>query len=318
MATRLLEVDSIADGTYDLNLSSCVGTEAALFKCGVAATDLAEVCDVQRAKARLRIRLFDSPSLNCTGVVLTGSLTSNVNFSDFELWVQHYNGHALDCVSADNNHIKIVATNPGGTGKTLICRGQTASHPVGGDSNVFTHVSGSGGAVYAEGTSDAGVIAGVTNIILALDDGNGTPAPTKGTGSRWIYRTLLKGVAVNSLLSGPTVMTAAMADAATQADLVTTETLRVLNGSGDCARITDGTNEWAVGFSSGKLIFSRISGTGTINLGNGVGAQIWAPGFNGTASTAKPTVTGSRGANAALQSLLTALSSMGLVTDSSS
>lgn len=39
-------------------------------------------------------------------------------------------------------------------------------------------------------------------------------------------------------------------------------------------------------------------------------------GFNGTAPIAKPTVTGSRGSNAALASLLTAFSSYGLITDS--
>lgn len=41
-------------------------------------------------------------------------------------------------------------------------------------------------------------------------------------------------------------------------------------------------------------------------------------GFNGTAAIAKPTVTGSKGANAALTSLLTALANYGLVTDSTS
>jgi hypothetical protein len=40
-------------------------------------------------------------------------------------------------------------------------------------------------------------------------------------------------------------------------------------------------------------------------------------GFNGTAAITKPTVSGSKGANAALASLLTALASYGLVTDSS-
>lgn len=40
-------------------------------------------------------------------------------------------------------------------------------------------------------------------------------------------------------------------------------------------------------------------------------------GFNGTAAITKPTVTGSRGGNAALASLLTALASYGLITDSS-
>lgn len=41
-------------------------------------------------------------------------------------------------------------------------------------------------------------------------------------------------------------------------------------------------------------------------------------GFYGTTKQAKQTVTGSRGANAALASLLTALSTIGLITDSSS
>ena len=41
-------------------------------------------------------------------------------------------------------------------------------------------------------------------------------------------------------------------------------------------------------------------------------------GINGSTPPNKPTVTGSRGSNAALASLLTALASYGLVTDSTS
>ena len=41
-------------------------------------------------------------------------------------------------------------------------------------------------------------------------------------------------------------------------------------------------------------------------------------GFFGTAPTTKPTVSGSRGSNAALASLLTALAGLGLLVDSSS
>jgi hypothetical protein len=40
-------------------------------------------------------------------------------------------------------------------------------------------------------------------------------------------------------------------------------------------------------------------------------------GFNGATPGAKPTVTGAKGSNAALASLLTALASYGLITDSS-
>jgi hypothetical protein len=54
---------------------------------------------------------------------------------------------------------------------------------------------------------------------------------------------------------------------------------------------------------------------GSVMLGNSAGGSI---GFYGTFGTTKPTITGSRGANAALASLLTALASMGLITNSTS
>lgn len=62
---------------------------------------------------------------------------------------------------------------------------------------------------------------------------------------------------------------------------------------------------------------------GSITVGSGSPFQVNATGdvkmakagFNGNAALTKPTVTGSRGANAALTSLLTALAAYGLVTD---
>lgn len=67
----------------------------------------------------------------------------------------------------------------------------------------------------------------------------------------------------------------------------------------------------------------RPKGTGAIRLRGGGGtAQFQVTdtgvGFYSTTPIAKPTVTGSRGGNAALQSLLTALANLGLITDSSS
>lgn len=56
----------------------------------------------------------------------------------------------------------------------------------------------------------------------------------------------------------------------------------------------------------------RSSGGGRIRIdGTGIG-------FNGTAAIAKPNVTGSRGGNAALASLLTELANYGLITDGTS
>lgn len=68
----------------------------------------------------------------------------------------------------------------------------------------------------------------------------------------------------------------------------------------------------------------RPKGTGTIRLRGGTAgtAQVQVNdtgvGFFSTNPIAKPTVSGSRGGNAALQSLLTALANLGLITDSSS
>jgi hypothetical protein len=67
---------------------------------------------------------------------------------------------------------------------------------------------------------------------------------------------------------------------------------------------------------------ATIEGTTTLNLSMSatpvIGIQAAKLGFFNTAPVVKPTVTGSRGGNAALASLLTALSSLGLLTDSSS
>lgn len=63
--------------------------------------------------------------------------------------------------------------------------------------------------------------------------------------------------------------------------------------------------------SSGTGVYLSLTGgtmTGAVNL-KGVG-------FNGTTSIAKPTVSGSRGGNAALQSLLSQLAAYGLIIDS--
>lgn len=67
---------------------------------------------------------------------------------------------------------------------------------------------------------------------------------------------------------------------------------------------------------------ATIEGTTTLNLSMGgspvIGMQSGKLGFFNTAPVVKQTVTGSRGANAALTSLLTALATLGLITDSSS
>jgi hypothetical protein len=69
---------------------------------------------------------------------------------------------------------------------------------------------------------------------------------------------------------------------------------------------------------TGRLVVSVYDFTGAREVfrGDADGTQAKI-GFLGASAVAKPTVTGSRGGNAALASLLTALASLGLITDSS-
>lgn len=98
----------------------------------------------------------------------------------------------------------------------------------------------------------------------------------------------------------------------------------------DC--IADGTNQFVVG-SAGYLMgrwvpghdpnsFLYWGGSDTLDVYLGGSAKFsfstTGVGFNGTAASAKPTITGSRGGNAALADLLTKLAAMGLLTDSTS
>jgi hypothetical protein len=73
-----------------------------------------------------------------------------------------------------------------------------------------------------------------------------------------------------------------------------------------------GTEKGSGGGSARPMAFIT-DGTARINIG--AAGEL---GFFGASAIAKPTVTGSRGANDALASLLTALASLGLLTDSSS
>lgn len=81
-----------------------------------------------------------------------------------------------------------------------------------------------------------------------------------------------------------------------------------------------GTQALALRSTTGSKGFRIQDSDGTTNFefGTGTGAGSGSIGFFGTAATTKKTVTGSRGGNAALASLLTQLAAYGLITDSTS
>lgn len=81
-----------------------------------------------------------------------------------------------------------------------------------------------------------------------------------------------------------------------------------------------GTQALALRSTTGSkaLRIQDSDGTTNFEFGTGTGAGSGSIGFFTTAATTKKTVTGSRGGNAALASLLTQLAAYGLITDSSS
>ncbi|MGW1609399.1 hypothetical protein ACWCQZ_08375 [Streptomyces sp. NPDC002285] len=133
-----------------------------------------------------------------------------------------------------------------------------------------------------------------------------------GSPGTWVAGTFLP-LTGGTLTGGLTVNTAAEANAllalhvgAETFDRVRVTTDRIEVGSGSAARDTNwrrsAANEWTTDDAVIVSLMLRHLGT--------------TLGFYGATATTKPVVTGSRGGNAALASLLTALATLGLVTDS--
>jgi hypothetical protein len=94
-----------------------------------------------------------------------------------------------------------------------------------------------------------------------------------------------------------------------QADLIITPGPATSNAVTISSSGTGGITIAGVPIASGAIGAVQFNSTARFN---------GTVGFNNTAPIAKPTVSGAKGSNAALASLLTALANYGLITDSSS
>jgi hypothetical protein len=284
VATKACEIDSVSGVDVRLYATGCVGTDCFEVKCGQSGIDLGEACDVQYSNIWVAARLIDTVAeRSCNILKLSGSAGAigtgaNVSLnrgphSGITVAGQHWNGHALVATSADNNDISILAFRAGGSGRSIYAHGPTASIVVGFEDNTVKFLTGAG-AAYAEGTDTAGVTAGVRNIVQCLDIANGSPLPTAGTGSFWDVKDG-KGVNYVSMHDGVVI-----ADdpnvARTERASFGSESLRIRNASEQHVILTDGTNSWslAVVSATGDVRISRLSGTGSVNVGNGAPVKI--------------------------------------------
>lgn len=124
---------------------------------------------------------------------------------------------------------------------------------------------------------------------------------------------------------GTNTLTIAVASAPTFAGVVTASAGVLFTGGAFAAgkAYTDGGEGLVLGCKTGSArdfsVFTPGGSTRVCSVPTGTNSMKFEgqTGFNNTNPIAKPSVTGSRGGNAALASLLTALANYGLITDSS-
>lgn len=283
-------------------------------------TTLGEARDPQENKLRnCSVRAFT----NAAGlVVLDGdnaaSPVANTSFNLFEQCrASIRNGTAFLLNNCDHNTFIQCYVNraSGGTGNAIVFNGSNADVAGIARHNLFIALSIGGSAgIIGRGTTSF-THPSYNNNVLLVDKGNATPDPTIEAGASIWYSTdehIAYKSGHNQAVIGTTTVTI---DAAR--DAITTESLRITNTSSNHVRIVDSSgNEWGLSIDSanGNLRLVRISGTGVILTSNSV--QVGNIGFYNTAPVARQNVTGSRGGNAALDSLLQALAASGLITNS--
>lgn len=188
VATRVLDVDTVNNGSYLGFITGSVGREAAWFHTGTSHVDVSDNADIQSARIFLTCRQIDGTAQGAADCYrLDGG--SNANFSmneEVTLKCQFLNGNCITGMNADNNRINLNAYRAGsGTGRAVYgYAANSSTGSVGFDNNFFSHFS-SNAPSYLQGLTDTGATGIVKNEIAFLDTANSTPVPTVGKGSAW-------------------------------------------------------------------------------------------------------------------------------------
>ena len=238
--------------------------------------------------------------------------TANVSINYFENCYGIYkDGDCYDIRNADHNFFNYCRAfrTTLGTGNGIVFNGTNTAGGQVARHNVFWNYGGAGGPIVGRGTETHSVVS-YDNSVLYADKGNSTPDPTVETGSSIHYSTD-EAITWTPGFTQATFSNSS-AKAKSERDNLGTESARFHNGASNHTRWLDNSgNEFGLNITGGDFRFNNASGGGGFYFNADIG-------FHGTLPQSKPTVTGSRGANAALASLLTQLAAYGLITDSSS
>jgi len=256
-----------------------------------------------------------------------GAATGNTSFNTFyNCFFNSYNQDALLLEDTDNNIFFGLHAKADASGFKSIVLGCAADDSSGNSAvaryNQFFGCEGVDGILCKAG--QVGDASSNNNQFFGVNYSNSAPSPelqTGAGGSPNATAQIYSSTAAEGLNAISVALASTLANVITARGKITTETVRIKNSSSDHIRLEsgDGNSEFAININNadGMLRISRVAGSGHLQVVCGA-EFVGTAGFNDTAPIAKPTVSGSRGGNAALASLLTALANYGLITDSSS
>lgn len=277
----------------------------------------------------------DNKNLASTGygVMLTGgqgnggTASGNSSFNTFiNCEFGANSNYSVRLEGTDNN--RFIACHAGGNGVILGSADENSSGAASPGAARFNSFFGCELAAVVCKAAQSGGESSHDNVFMGISRSNGATLPTFESGGGGSSNATGIVYSTNEI-SGSAPVTAkqrlrmearlSVAESSGQATNAEAEasTLAIGSGSSNHIALTNGTEKWAININSanGNLRVSRNAGTGFVFIGNDtqINGRV---GFNGSAVLTKPSITGSRGGNAALASLLTALANYGLITDS--
>jgi hypothetical protein len=207
----------------------------------------------------------------CNGVVDWGSNTSFNHFDDMVSYIKYGDGLVFGSSDANRFHnarvLRAVGGVVAGTGEALKFLGSNGSEKNVPRGNRLTQFSASGGATIICYGTDTYTQPSHDNSFPWLNTGNGTPRPTIETDASCFYNTD-RGDEFFKKTAGLVVGTSA-ANMEAARDAMTTESLRIANGSSN-HMVLEGTDDldWKIRVHGHDLKIAGTVGHAELQLGN--------------------------------------------------